>query len=312
MGNSALDLSSIEEGLRYPSLSRLSSVLKTRHRFVGDGVERGYLLFGDSWAKEFELVLNSLFPSAHSIESAAKGYAAFSMHSMRLQKAFERERAYRAKTYQQAACEVYLNDAHMMEEYLPGLLLSHFLWPHHFRQIQFFYSAFVQAMRVSQATSFVEIGIGTGLYSGLLLRELPQVHGLGLDISPSSMHFTEMQLNALGVSERFNVELRDVTSESLTNKVDWLVCVEVLEHLEDPVYFLRSLRDQMAPSGKAFITAALNAAHSDHIYLYRNSGEVQKHLIEAGFTLEQSFSSMAYAPPEPGVPVPEAAAFIVY
>jgi 2-polyprenyl-3-methyl-5-hydroxy-6-metoxy-1,4-benzoquinol methylase len=200
----------------------------------------------------------------------------------------------------------------MMQEYLPGLLLSHFLWPHHYRQLQFFDSAFVSAMRAAGADNFMEVGIGTGLYSGLLLRALPQVRGIGLDISPSSKRFTETQLEALGVGQRYRAELRDVTAEPVPSQADWLVCVEVLEHLDDPVAFLRGLRRNMAPGAKAFITAALNAAHADHIYLYRNGGEVLAHLQEAGFTLEQSFIGTAYQPAATGVPVPEAAAFIVY
>jgi hypothetical protein len=56
----------------------------------------------------------------------------------------------------------------------------------------------------------------------------------------------------------------------------------------------------------------LNAAHADHIYLYRNSNEVLAHLVDAGFTLEQSFVGAAYKPSSPDVPVPEAAAFIVF
>jgi 2-polyprenyl-3-methyl-5-hydroxy-6-metoxy-1,4-benzoquinol methylase len=86
----------------------------------------------------------------------------------------------------------------------------------------------------------------------------------------------------------------------------------VLEHLDDPVAFLRGLRATMAPGGTAFITAALNAAHADHVHLYRSHDDVLAHLVEAGFTLEQSFLGAAYRPPAPGVPVPLAAAFVVH
>jgi cyclopropane fatty-acyl-phospholipid synthase-like methyltransferase len=231
---------------------------------------------------------------------------------MRLQVAFERELKYKAKTHEQAASEVYFNEQHMMQEYLPGLLISHFLWPHHYRQLQFFESAFVQPMRLAGATSFMEVGIGTGLYSSLLLRKLPKVIGIGLDISPSSKRFTEAQMKALNLDNRYHVLLRDVTTSPMEPKANWLVCVEVLEHLDDPVAFLRGLRRNMEPGARAFITAALNAAHTDHIYLYRNANEVLAQLIEAGFTLEQSFVGSAYKPTSVGVPVPEAAAFIVY
>lgn len=297
---------------KFPVLVQMAETLRTNHRFAADIVERSAALFGEQWAIEFERVLRALFPSAEAITAAVKGYAIFAMHSMRLQAVFERDRQYKAKTHEQASSEVYFNEKHMMQEYLPGLLLSHFLWPHHYRQLQFFDSAFVQTMRVAGATSFMEVGIGTGLYSSLLLRKLPSVRGIGLDISPSSKLFTEAQVTALGVENRYHVELRDVTAVPMEPKTDWLVCVEVLEHLDDPVAFLRGLRRNMAPGACAFITAALNAAHADHIYLYRNADEVLAHLMEAGFTLEQFFVAAAYKPSAPGVPVPQAAAFIVF
>ena len=297
---------------KHPSLALMTTTLRANHRFAADSVDRGIALFGETWATEFEQVVSAMFPSAEAIAAAAKGYATFAMQSMRLQAAFEKERQYKKKTHEQASSEVYFNEKHMMQEYLPGLLLSHFLWPHHYRQLQFFDSAFVQAMRVAGATSFLEVGIGTGLYSGLLLRRLPEIKGVGLDISPSSKKFAETQMIALGVANRYHVELRDVTVTPVEPKADWLVCVEVLEHLDDPTAFLRGLRRNMAPGARAFITAALNAANADHIYLYRNSNEVLAQLIAAGFTLEQSFVGAAYKPSTPGVPVPEAAAFIVF
>lgn len=297
---------------RHPAVAALREALRANHRFAADAVDRGAAQFGAPWADEFEAVVGALFPTAEAVTAAARGYAAFAMRSMRLQAAFERDREYRPKSYDQAAGEVYFNEQHMAQEYLPGLLLSHFLWPHHYRQLRFFDTAFVDAMRLSGASSFAEVGIGTGLYSGLLLRRLPQLRGTGYDISPSSVRFTEAQLAALDVGDRYATELRDVTAAPPAVPVEWLVCVEVLEHLEDPVAFLRGLRAAVAPGGKAFITAALNAAHDDHIYLYRTGEDVLAHLQEAGFTLEQSFVGAAYRPSGPGVPVPLAAAFVVY
>lgn len=297
---------------KYPNVSLIDVTLRANHRFASGSVNRCIELFGEAWMSELEQVIAPLFPDTEALISAVKGYAVFSMQSMRLQAIFERELKYKIKTHNQAASEVYFNEKHMMQEYLPGLLLSHFLWPHHYRQLRFFDCAFVQSMLVANATSFVEVGVGTGLYSSLLLRRLPNVTGLGLDISPSSKIFAEAQMKALNVANRYHVELRDVTVSPMESKTNWLICVEVLEHLDDPVTFLKRLRLNMVPNARAFITAAVNAAHSDHIYLYRNANEVLVQLVEAGFTLEQSFVGSAYKPISPNVPVPEAAAFIVY
>lgn len=297
---------------KYPSVALVESTLLANHRFVSGSVDRCLELFGESWAIEFEEVVGSLFPDSETLVAACNGYAKFAMQSMRLQAQFERELRYRSKSYEQAASEVYFNEQHMMHEYLPGLLLSHFLWPHHYRQLRFFESTFVQAMRVAEATSFVEVGIGTGVYSSLLLRKLPKVKGVGVDISPSAKHFSEAHMRAISMADRYHVELRDVTARPMEPRATWLVCVEVLEHLDDPIAFLQGLRRNMKYGSRAFITAALNAAHTDHIYLYRSPNEVLAHLLEVGFTLEQSFVGSAYKPTSPGAPVPEAAAFIVY
>lgn len=295
----------------YPCLGALDSIFRADHRFSRDVVNRGIFLFGDPWASEFEELLGRLFPGDERLSSAAKGYSTFAMGSMRLQAEFERTRVYRAKSFAEAADTVYFNEERMMNEYLPGLLLSHYLWPHHFRQLKFFDTAFLEPMRVAGATNFVEVGVGTGVYSRRLLRSLPLVNGRGFDISAWSKAFAETHIGAYALNERYAISLRDVVVEPLDRAVEWLVCVEVLEHLEDPLVFLRALRTALAPRGKAFITAAINAAHDDHIHLYRSAGEVARHLEQSGFAIEQSFVAKAYTSVSQAVPVPEAVAFVV-
>lgn len=301
----------IVDSRQMPRLAQLQTLFDQRYRFASALIGRALALFGDDWASDFEEVLVTLFPDDESLAAAAKGYAAFAFDSMRRQKAFEAARVYPHKTYAQAAGEVYFNDEHMTLEYLPGLLLSHYLWPHHYRQLQFFDSAFVGAMRSSGSKHFAEIGVGTAVYSHRILSKLPTSTGAGFDISPSSCHFAQARIRSAGAQARYVMHQQDIIAQPI-EPVPWLVCVEVLEHLEQPVEFLKALRAGLAPGGRAFITAALNAAHTDHIYLYRNSEEVWEHLNAAGFTLEQSLLAAAYAPPAKDVPVPLAAAFVVY
>ena len=267
--------------------------------------------FGDEWALDFEAVLSSVFSDELSLADAAKGYSAFALDAMRRQRVFETALDYPHKSYAEAAGEVYFNEKHMKKEYLPGLLLSHYLWQHHYRQLQFFDTAFVRPMRVSKADRFAEVGIGTAIYSRRILTALSDLQGAGYDISPSSCAFAEKHIGSIGAQARYSVHRQDIILDPM-EPVRWLVCVEVLEHLEQPITFLKALRAALAPGGRAFITAALNAAHSDHIYLYRNGEEVWQHLQAAGFSLEQSFVGAAYAPPALGTPVPLAAAFVVY
>ena len=158
---------------------------------------------------------------------------------------------------------------------------------------------------------FAEVGVGTGLYSRIILQDTPDISGAGFDISEHSKAFAENHLRAFGLDARYTIRLEDVRENISGNEFPWLVCVEVLEHLEDPAAFLKTLRKMLAPGGRAFITAALNAADEDHIYLYTDTAQIVEQLTGAGFFVEQSFYNAAYLPASAGLPVPAVAAFIV-
>ena len=293
------------------AVDRVTSIFRAKHSFSKNIAVRAEKIFGEDWASSFGETIGVLYCNKKDLEAAIKGYSAFAMDSLRRQKKFEVERNYEAKSYAQAAAEVYFNEKHMIEQYLPGLLLSHYLWPHHYRQLRYFKEFFVSSMKQSGAGCFAEVGVGTGIYSRTLLQEMPGVLGVGFDISAYSKTFTENHLKAFGFDDRYEVRLHDVLESTPENEFDWLVCVEVLEHLEDPLEFLRCLRKILPLGGKAFITAALNAANEDHIYLYENTEQILEQLSKAEFVVEQFFYGTAYTPVSPELPVPAVAAFIV-
>ena len=293
-----------------PAVAKLRELFRRDYPFFRDVVDRGAETFGPSWLREFDESLSRLFEGGEALAGAAKGYALFVMDLLRRQRRFERDRRYPEKSYEEAALDVYFDEEYMLAQYLPGLILSHFLWPHHVWHCRFCDSAFVSQMQLSPAPRFVEVGVGTGLYSRRLLQQVASSRGTGIDISPASQAFAERHIRAFGLQDRYQTELRDIVAEPLT-PVQWLICIEVLEHLEDPLAFLRTLRRALAPGGHAFITAALNAAHVDHIYLYEGTDQVIDQLKAAGFALEQGFVGAAYPPVSVDTPVPAVAAFIV-
>lgn len=280
-------------------------------RFARGSIDRAAADFGAAWQTDFEAMLEAVYAPGNTLEEAVKGYGSFVIDSMRRQKRFEAEREYPAKTYAQAAAEVYLNDEYMERQYLPGLLLSHYLWPHHYQQIRYFEKFFVEVLRAQGVRSFAEVGVGTGIYSRKLLQELPAICGTGFDISPLSLKFTLAHVTAYGLASRYQVLRQNIITEPLPQQYQAVVCVEVLEHLEDPVALLKGLKAMAAPGAKLFVTAALNAAHADHIFLYREPADVMAQVGEAGLHVENMFFANAYAPDKPGVPVPAALAMVL-
>ena len=298
--------------MRYPENTQAAvELIEKFARFASNSVARAKTEFGMSWQNDFEILLARLYSTPAALEAAIKGYGSFAIDSMRRQKRFEREGTYPAKTFEQASQEVYLNAEHMTEQYLPGLLLSHYLWGHHYRQIEYFKTFVLPALRAQQTTDFVEVGVGTGIYSRIALEENSGICGVGYEISPLSMQFAQRHLTAYGLSHRYSMELRDILVSPPERRFQWVFCVEVLEHMEDPVALLRALKNLAVPGGKLFVTAALNAAHADHIYLYRKPQDVLDQVAEAGLNVEHHFFSNAYVPERPGLAVPGALAMVL-
>lgn len=293
------------------AIAKLLTTMESSARFARESVRRAAAEFGPAWEQDFEAMLERFYASDAALEDAVKGYAAFVMDSMRRQKRFEQTLAYPAKTYAEAAAEVYYNDDYMRRQYLPGLLLSHYLWTHHYQQIEYYKAFFLPWLARQGVQSFAEVGVGTGIYSRLALQALPTLRGTGLDISPLSLEFSGAHIGSFGFSDRYTLRRQDILAEDCPERYRAVICVEVLEHLEDPVAFLAGLRRLATPDARLFVTAALNAAHADHIYLYRKPEEVLAQVEAAGLQLEHSFFANAYAPAAPGLPVPAALAMVL-
>lgn len=254
-----------------------------------------YNEFGLTWAKRFEQELITVFQNdTQKLELAFDGYIKFAVEGMVLQKRFNKTRCYENKTYEQAALEVYQNRDYMFSLYLPGILLSHYLWRHHYLQLEYFYSDFVPLIQKHGGDSFFDIGTGTGFYSKEMLRQLKQGSGNGFDLSPFSLEYTTNTLTAWGLAERYQTNLIDIFKVNV--KAPFIVNIEVLEHLEDPQSFLNHLYQLMMPKGYGFISAAINAPNADHIYLYNDMNEVLSQLEEAGFEIVSYREDKAYEP----------------
>ena len=152
--------------------------------------------------------------------------------------------------------------------------------------------------------------MGCGMYSLKTLESRPSSIGVGFDISKYSLNFTRRVIAAHGFGERYTIQQRDVIARPVTRLCDLIISQEVLEHLEDPPAFLRALRAMLKPGGYGYITAAINAGHTDHIYLYRTADEVRTQLTDAGFNVLDSQIESNY-PEKPVELRPTAAGFLV-
>ncbi len=284
-----------------------------KYGYVCELVERTYPIlapvwraaharFGAAWLREFieniEVVYGKVDVGIEGrLGDALDGYAEFVNDSLRNQSFYEKHRRYRASSYAECVDAYYHNADHMIRCYLPGMYLSHLLWPQHYNMLCGFRDGMLR--RLEQPKLFFEVGVGCGMYSKVLLEHFPDIRGIGFDISPYALQFTKDLVTLFGRGDRYTIEQRDIR-HGYHEACDFLVCQEVLEHLENPEEFCGWLYNMVKPGGHAYITAAVNAAHSDHIFHFRDPLQLEAMLRAAGFqpmSLQEEFAA-GYKPRE--------------
>ena len=296
----------------YSEISYLRSCIGEKFPYFTGIFERQYKKFGADWALKFNKELKKFFNSDKTrIRSAAIGYGAFCLDSMKLQVEFNKTHQYKNKTYEEAASEVYQNKDYMFGLYLPGILISHYLWEHHYTQLQYFDAELVPMLEKIDSPLIYDVGPGTGFYTKEYLRNLQSSRVIGFDMSPHSLKHTEMIVDNWGFKDRYESRLGDILIKNPIEQCDLINSIEVLEHLEEPIEFLIGLNKMLKPGGLGFISAAVNAPNADHIYLYRDADEVANQLEQAKFKIIDRTVDPAYEPRNQNDLVPVNAAFIV-
>lgn len=274
----------------------IRDTLQTKFPFFAGILTKTEQVTGKEWRGHLVADLETMFGDIHGedFDKALTGYVEFSVDAAKNQEFFLRKGRYRASTFADVKRDLLDNAEHMLGNYLPGMFVSHYFWPHHYRMAKRYNEEIMPMVRAKSPKLFVEVGTGSAMYTKLTMDALPDVRGIGYDISPHSIAFGRRMADAFGFADRFTFVEQDAFVYPPEDKADYVVSQEVVEHLEDPQTFCTNLRRIMKDDGYAYITAAVTAAHSDHIYLFNSPDDLTKMVTAAGFrsVLEVEESSM--------------------
>jgi len=183
---------------------------------------------------------------------------------------FMQSGVYSCTSFEDAYEQVY-SKPEVMEYYMSGLIMSQFLWKHHYDMFRFFTDNL--SAQSGNVQRYLEVGGGHGIHLLEAIRMLGNnVHYDLIDISESSIQLAKKFLNGQPV----HYHLQDIYAYNVAEKYDFITMGEVLEHVEQPVKLLEKLHTMLHDSGRLFITVPGNAPAIDHIYLFHN----QRHIIE--------------------------------
>ncbi len=263
-----------------------------------DLIDKKYPFYSSLWKQakinldsnlksEFELDLNCLLKNKNknlNENSIVDGYAHFCTDAMVSQAYFEKNLAYENSDYNEVLVNCYNNPEFMDTRYLPGQFVAHYIWPHHRRMLNDFIHTVLDTIK-SEVKLFYEVGVGCGMYSLKTLQKIKNTRGIGFDISEYSLNFTKNIIDNANLHQRYEILLNDIIQNKPSEKADFIISQEVLEHLEDPQIFIDALYSSVKDNGFGYITAAINAGHTDHIYLYRSPDEVEEQIHKSGWKI---------------------------
>ena len=144
----------------------------------------------------------------------------------------------------------------------------------------------IVSTEVPAGARVLDVGCGTGA----LLDAVQPAYGMGVDLSPAMVGL------ARGRFPRFSFRVGDAEALEPGEAFDWVMMVDVLEHLADPPSALASVRRVCRPESRLVVVAAnpawqsilhlaerlgLKMPEGDHRWL--PAGEIRLLLAETGF-----------------------------
>ncbi len=194
---------------------------------------------------------------------------------------FARTDAYRYSTFEETNTHVYSN-AVLMARYMHGLLFSHVLWFGFAASLHYFLQRL--EARLPKGARVLEVGPGHGLLLYLALTELGAGEVHGWDVSQVSLDQTAEAMTLLSATAQLRIQDMNRV-EPGAEGFDLVILSHLLEHLEDPVTALKSMRGAIAKGGKLLVNIPTNAPNPDHLVLLRHPDEALKMMREGGFNV---------------------------
>lgn len=193
---------------------------------------------------------------------------------------------------QNIANEYVYSKPEIMSYYMNALLVSQVMWKHHFKIFMYFQSNIRLLFKNHSKLSILDIGPGHGFFSYLVKKEFPDYKKIDIvDISETSLKMTKKIIGFDG--EKINYTNKDIFDYDDSNKYDFIVLGEVLEHLDEPKQILIKLSKLLNPGGLLWITTPTNSPALDHVYLFKTKEEILTLVSDSGLETVDSCNFFA-------------------
>ncbi|REJ81906.1 MAG: class I SAM-dependent methyltransferase [Bacteroidetes bacterium] len=149
--------------------------------------------------------------------------------------------------------------------------------------------------RASKDASILDAGAGFGQYTYWLSRRNPDWKILSVDVKEEQVEDCNNFFKKIG-SDNVRFEVGDLTKFVNENSYDLVVCVDVMEHIEEDVQVFRNFHASLKKGGMVLISTPSDQGGSDvhgdddtsfieeHVRDGYNIGDIEQKLRSAGFS----------------------------
>jgi len=262
------------------AVSILNPLQKKRITFFVENQNENYWIESERICNSLK---NSFFQNEQNFYDSVKAYNRMSTDFLKEQIRFKKTGKYLLDNAANAKSDVYDNPE-VMRYYMIGLCLSYLLWPNHFKMYKFF-QKFLNNHLICK--KYLDVAPGHGLFAAEVLKKFPEAKAKIVDISGTSLQVSKELLSSFNINEnRYEAILGDFLDIKFeNNSFDFLTMGEVLEHVENPLDFLKKASNLITEEGYIFMTTCSNAPAIDHIYHFHNSQEIRDLIEKAGLNI---------------------------
>ncbi|MCI0449608.1 MAG: class I SAM-dependent methyltransferase [Chlorobi bacterium] len=143
----------------------------------------------------------------------------------------------------------------------------------------------------------LDAGCGFGQYSYFTARRFPEANILAVDVKIDYLDDCRYFFNRSGIKNT-EFEFADLTKINFENRFDFILSVDVMEHIEDDIGVFRKFHKALRSGGRVLINTPSNLGGSDaeseqdesfigeHVRLGYSKEDICSKLMEAGFEIE--------------------------
>ena len=138
---------------------------------------------------------------------------------------------------------------------------------------------------VFEPLDIADAGSGFGQYVHYLSRKFPDARITGLDIKQEQVDDCNRFFNSIGKGGSVSFKYMDLTDFNGREEFDLVLCIDVLEHIEDDRGVMRNLCEAIRPGGVLLISTPSDQGGSD-VDDDHNESFIEEH-VRDGYGLEE-------------------------